>query len=231
MFQFLAILVVGLFVCPGVSAQTGCQATHRDVLGPYYLHGVPYQRVVCHGGPYLLVKGTVRDTTCSVVAGATVEVWQADSSGRYYMDARMLNFCRGKVTTDPQGRYSFITIMPGKYGWGWYTRPAHLHFRSGDSPCQRNLEIFYGDCSLGNRDLYGSICIWLTARGRRTLVTQMYFSGDSSLGDHDPCGFCGSENPSQVAEPRTPSGAEGNYTVAGTTYTVSEVAEWDIVLY
>ncbi|XP_035663280.1 protocatechuate 3,4-dioxygenase beta chain-like [Branchiostoma floridae] len=115
------------------------------------------------------------------------------------MDTRRLNFCRGKVITDPQGRYSFITIMPGKYGWGWYTRPAHVHFR-------------------------------VTAPGRRTLVTQMYFSGDSSLGDHDPCGFCGSENPSQVAEPRAPSGDEGRYTVGGTSYTISEVAEWDIVL-
>ncbi|XP_078586302.1 protocatechuate 3,4-dioxygenase beta chain-like [Branchiostoma floridae x Branchiostoma japonicum] len=115
------------------------------------------------------------------------------------MDTRRLNFCRGKVITDPQGRYSFITIMPGKYGWGWYTRPAHVHFR-------------------------------VTAPGRQTLVTQMYFSGDSSLGVHDPCGFCGSENPSQVAEPRAPSGDEGSYTVGGTSYTISEVAEWDIVL-
>ncbi|XP_035662150.1 catechol 1,2-dioxygenase-like [Branchiostoma floridae] len=199
MFPFVSILLVGLIVLPEVFAQSGCGATHRDVLGPYYLHGVPYQRLVCSGGPYLLVTGTVRDTTCSVITGATLEVWQADSSGHYFMDTRRLNFCRGKVITDPQGRYSFITIMPGKYGWGWYTRPAHVHFR-------------------------------VTAPGRRTLVTQMYFSGDSSLGVHDPCGFCGSENPSQVAEPRAPSGDEGSYTVGGTSYTISEVAEWDIVL-
>ncbi|XP_066303865.1 chlorocatechol 1,2-dioxygenase-like [Branchiostoma lanceolatum] len=199
MFPLLSILLVGWIVGPGAFAQSGCPATHRDVLGPYYLHGVPYQRVVCSGGPYLLVYGTVRDTSCSVVSGATLELWQADSSARYYMNTAMLNFCRGKVTTDPQGRYSFITIRPGKYGWGWYRRPAHVHLR-------------------------------VTAPGRQTLVTQMYFSGDSNLGDQDPCGSCGSENPSQVAEPRTPSGAEGRYTVAGTTFTVSEVAEWDIVL-
>ncbi|XP_078701771.1 chlorocatechol 1,2-dioxygenase-like isoform X1 [Branchiostoma floridae x Branchiostoma belcheri] len=178
----------------------GCTPTPRDVQGPYYLPGVKHQHVVCRGGPYLLVTGTVRDTRCSPVAKATLEVWQADPTGCYKINPQRPNFCRGKVRTDARGRYSFLTVMPGQYGSGWWhARPVHVHFR-------------------------------VSARRRRPLVTQLYFSGNASLGERDPCKFCGSDNPSQLTTPRPPSGEEENYTVGGTRYRVREVAEWDIVL-
>ncbi|XP_066264216.1 chlorocatechol 1,2-dioxygenase-like [Branchiostoma lanceolatum] len=176
----------------------GCSPTPRDVQGPYYLRGVPYQHVVCRGGPYMLVKGTVRDSKCSAVAKATLEVWQADPTGCYKINSQRANFCRAKVRTDARGRFSFLTVRPGKYGSGWWrARPVHVHFR-------------------------------VTAPGRRPLVTQMYFS--DSLGDRDPCKFCGSGNPSQLTSPRPPSDVEKNYKVRGTRYRIREVAEWDIVL-
>eukprot|EP00058_Branchiostoma_floridae_P012516 XP_002598004.1 hypothetical protein BRAFLDRAFT_79769 [Branchiostoma floridae] len=107
---------------------------------------VPQQCVVCRGGPYLLVKGAVRDSRCSAVAKATLEVWQADPAGCYKINPDRPSFCRGKVRTDAQGRFSFLTVRPGKYGSGWWqARPVHVHFR-------------------------------VTAPRRRTLVTQMYFS-------------------------------------------------------
>ncbi|XP_078620863.1 chlorocatechol 1,2-dioxygenase-like [Branchiostoma floridae x Branchiostoma japonicum] len=126
----------------------GCSPTPRDVQGPYYLRGVPHQRVVCRGGPYMLVKGTVRDSRCSAVPKATLEVWQADPAGCYKINPERPSFCRGKVRTDAQGRFSFLTVRPGKYGSGWWqARPVHVHFR-------------------------------VTAPRRRTLVTQMYFSNN-----------------------------------------------------
>ncbi|TMH23180.1 MAG: protocatechuate 3,4-dioxygenase subunit beta [Betaproteobacteria bacterium] len=64
----------------------------------------------------------------------------------------------GRVLTDGEGRYRFVTIKPGAYPWrnhynAW--RPAHLHF-----------------------SLFG---LGLVQR----LVTQMYFPGDPLL-EYDP---------------------------------------------
>ncbi|MCC4115114.1 hypothetical protein LLG90_07095 [Aromatoleum toluclasticum] len=82
-------------------------------------------------GTLLRVSGAVRDTTGKPVADAAVEIWQADARGRYRhpgvdprtRDPAFQGF--GRTMTDAQGRYSFLTILPGNYG----TRPPHIHFR------------------------------------------------------------------------------------------------------
>jgi protocatechuate 3,4-dioxygenase beta subunit len=99
------------------------------------------------------------------VRNALVEVWQANAAGRYLhrVDQHPApldpNFTGGgRVVTDDDGRYRFITIKPGAYPWknhdnAW--RPAHIHF-----------------------SVFGRA---FTER----LVTQMYFPGDP-LFAYDP---------------------------------------------
>ena len=94
-----------------------------------------------------------------------VEVWQCNAAGRYIhaVDQHPApldpNFTgAGRVVTDADGRYRFVTIKPGAYPWrnhhnAW--RPAHIHF-----------------------SLFGPS--FLTR-----LVTQMYFPGDP-LFPYDP---------------------------------------------
>ena len=110
-------------------------------------------------GQRIIVHGKVQDESGRPVAGALVEVWQANAGGRYrhqnegYRKAPLdPNFggC-GRVITDDEGRYVFRTIKPGPYPWpngpnDW--RPAHIHF-----------------------SLFGQ------AFAQR-LITQMYFEGD-----------------------------------------------------
>ena len=113
-------------------------------------------------GERSIVTGRVLDEDGSPIAGALVEVWQADASGRYahprekdFPAPRDPNFIgQGACKTDAAGVYSFTTIKPGPYPWGNHPnawRPAHIH-----------LSV-YGP-SLGTR-----------------LVTQMYFPGDPLL--------------------------------------------------
>lgn len=112
-------------------------------------------------GPRILVHGRVQDENGRPVAGALVEIWQANAGGRYrHVNDRYLapldpNFggC-GRTLTDAEGRYAFRTVMPGAYPWpngvnDW--RPAHIHF-----------------------SLFGS------GFGQR-LITQMYFEGDPHI--------------------------------------------------
>jgi len=109
-------------------------------------------------GPRILVHGQVRDQSGRGVAGALVEVWQANAGGRYrhrnegYLAPLDPNFggC-GRCLTDAQGYYRFTSIQPAPYPWPngpncW--RPAHIHF-----------------------SLFGP------AFAQR-LITQMYFEGD-----------------------------------------------------
>ena len=112
-------------------------------------------------GPRIIVHGHVRDENGRGVAGALIEVWQANAGGRYrhkkegYLAPLDPNFggC-GRVITDEDGAYEIRTIQPGPYPWpngmnDW--RPAHIHFSVfGHSFAQR-------------------------------LITQMYFEGDPHI--------------------------------------------------
>jgi protocatechuate 3,4-dioxygenase beta subunit len=112
-------------------------------------------------GERIIVAGRVTDEADRPVAGAMIELWQANVAGRYdherdNRDAPLdPNFHgAGRVFTDSEGRYRFVSIKPGAYPWrnhpnAW--RPAHIHF-----------------------SLFGAS--W----GAR-LVTQMYFPGDPLL--------------------------------------------------
>lgn len=120
-------------------------------------------------GERIIVSGRVLDENARPVPHTLVEIWQANSAGRYphkvdQHDAPMdPNFTgAGRCLTDAEGRYRFVTIRPGEYPWGnhynaW--RPAHIHF-----------------------SLFGP------AFATR-LVTQMYFPGDPLL-PFDPMYNC-----------------------------------------
>jgi protocatechuate 3,4-dioxygenase beta subunit len=109
-------------------------------------------------GERITISGRVLDEDGIPVAGALVEVWQANAAGRYAHRSDQHpapldpNFSgAGRCLTDAEGGYRFITIKPGAYPWrnhpnAW--RPAHVHF-SVFSP------MF-----------------------AQRLVTQMYFPGD-----------------------------------------------------
>jgi protocatechuate 3,4-dioxygenase beta subunit len=120
-------------------------------------------------GERIIVSGRVLDENARPVPHTLVEVWQANSAGRYphkvdQHDAPTdPNFTgAGRCLTDAEGRYRFVTIRPGEYPWGnhynaW--RPAHIHF-----------------------SLFG-------AAFATRLVTQMYFPGDPLL-PFDPMYNC-----------------------------------------
>lgn len=104
--------------------------TADNILGPYYKEGAPVRDVLVEDGDpgtRLALAGTVVVAgTCAPVAGATLDVWQADDDAVY--DAAGFRF-RGKVLTDGTGAWSLRTIIPGHYLNGAQYRPAHIHVR------------------------------------------------------------------------------------------------------
>jgi len=109
-------------------------------------------------GQLIWVSGRILDEDGRGVAGAIVEMWQANAAGRYFnpLDQRDApldpNFIgNGRCQADAQGNYGFFTIKPGAYpvpnSNRWW-RPPHIHFS------------ILGPASLSR------------------LVTQMYFPGE-----------------------------------------------------
>jgi len=87
--------------------------------------------------------GRVLDADGSPLAGANLDIWQADAEGRYsgFMPGPPEGNLRGQVRADADGRYEFTTVIPGPYtipldgptgkltaaaGWSPW-RPAHIH--------------------------------------------------------------------------------------------------------
>jgi protocatechuate 3,4-dioxygenase beta subunit len=120
-------------------------------------------------GERIVVSGRVLDENGKALPGLLIEIWQANAAGRYnhrvdQHDAPLdPNFTgAGRILTDAEGRYRFVTIRPGEYPWrnhynAW--RPAHIHF-----------------------SLFGPAIV-------TRLITQMYFPGDPLL-EYDPMFTC-----------------------------------------
>jgi protocatechuate 3,4-dioxygenase beta subunit len=107
-------------------------------------------------GEVIYVQGRVLDTDCRPVAGALVEIWQANRWGRYDhekdagnprpLDPNFQSWA--EMLTDAEGHYRFKTIKPGSYpAESDWIRPPHIHFK-------------------------------IARRGYHELVTQMYFDGE-----------------------------------------------------
>jgi protocatechuate 3,4-dioxygenase, beta subunit len=89
-------------------------------------------------GERIIVSGRVIDEDARPMPNTLIELWQANSAGRYLHrldqhDAPLdPNFTGcGHTITDAEGRYRFVTIRPGEYPWtntnnAW--RAAHIHF-------------------------------------------------------------------------------------------------------
>ena len=125
-------LALSAMPCTALAKQ--CAVTPRDQLGPFYKSGAPAQAELCTSGSggkeRLIVTGHVLGLPdCKPLAGALVEVWQADARGDYsQVGAKPADpgcLLRASIVTDGEGRYAFNTILPGEYPG----RPRHIHYR------------------------------------------------------------------------------------------------------
>lgn len=100
-------------------------------------------------GTIITLHGVVKDKDCNTIAGAVVEIWQANHFGKYrheFQDKGKSdpNFQGwGQAVTNERGEYRFTTIIPGEYG----NRARHIHFK-------------------------------IARRGYHELITQLYFDGE-----------------------------------------------------
>lgn len=99
--------------------------TLRQTEGPFFTPMSPERAELIEPGmagqPIELV-GFVLTRSCKPVAGAVVDLWQADNKGDYDNSGYRL---RGHQRADADGRYRFRTIVPGAYEG----RTRHFHVK------------------------------------------------------------------------------------------------------
>src|ERR1700761_943592 len=125
-------------------------ATESTVFGPFHRLNAPELPAggnIAHRdttGVPALVSGRVLDLDGKPIAGALLDVWQAQSNGLYDSQDKNPNelHMRGKFRTDAEGRYLIRTVRPVNYpipsdgpvgamlkATGRHPmRPAHIHF-------------------------------------------------------------------------------------------------------
>lgn len=124
--------------------------TESTVLGPFHIADVPHYQNganICldNKGEPVWVHGTVRNTKGKAIAGAKLDIWQANEDGFYDVQQKGVqpeNNLRGIFTSDEKGRYFFRSAYPRFYPIPYDgsvgdmlkaldrnpNRPAHLHF-------------------------------------------------------------------------------------------------------
>lgn len=126
------------------------KGTRSDLQGPYYLPDAPFvedeiKTMEEFDGEPMRIQGQVTDVDGNVVEGAVLDIWQSTPDGKYsgIHDNIPVDYYRGKVKTDSEGRYSVKSTIPvpyqipnngptgeliaamGTHSW----RPAHIHFK------------------------------------------------------------------------------------------------------
>ena len=151
--------------------------TPRTIEGPLYVAGAPVEQGFARlddgsdaNGHTLIMHGTVLGADGRPLAGATVEVWHANTKGFYSHfdptgEQKPFNM-RRTIVTDAQGRYRFQSIVPVGYGC------------PPDGPTQALLNQLGRH---GNRPAH--IHFFVSAEGHRKLTTQINIDGDPLVYD------------------------------------------------
>lgn len=206
--------VLGLsMLTVGINHPSVGEVTESTVFGPFFVDDAPEIEIggdIAHGAPGepCWIEGSVRSVAGAPVAGARVEVWEADEDGFYdvqYDGDRTAG--RGHLFTDEEGRFAFWSVKPAPYpipddgpvgrmlghlGRG-PMRPAHVHFM-------------------------------VSHPGHRTLITHIFVEGSPHLDDDAVFGV----KPSLIVpfEPQPPGEGPGGRQLDGPWHR----ARFDIVL-
>lgn len=163
--------VLGLsMLTVGINAPASAGATESTVFGPFFVDDapeIPLGGDIARGakGVPCYVAGSVRSTDGTPIAGARIDVWEADEDGFYDVQyAGDRSAARGWLRSGEEGEYRFWSVRPSPYpiphdgpvgdllqaAGRSPMRPAHLHFK-------------------------------VDAPGHRTLITHIFVAGDDYL--------------------------------------------------
>lgn len=145
--------------------------TPSSVLGPFHILGAPNlpvggDMVGENDGAIVVVGGVVKSSDGNPIDGAELEIWQTADNGLYSgQDEGQPEYnLRAHMTTGADGRYLFSTIRPAPYTVPDDGPVGELLHATGRHPWRPSHLHFI-----------------VTAKGHRTLVTEVFPSDDPYL--------------------------------------------------
>ena len=154
-----------------LDAQSAHPPTPHCEMGPFYKSHAPDVSMLRAGGDRgmpLAVAGRVITVNGEVVAGARVEVWQADDEGLYDLEGFKY---RATLSPGTAGTYRFDSVMPGHYP----ARVArHVHYfvtAPGYTPLTTQLYFATDEVFEGNPDRHYAKDPLITSRSLVRPVT------------------------------------------------------------
>jgi protocatechuate 3,4-dioxygenase, beta subunit len=169
----MAIGTGGFAISGGLASVLGqpLPRTPGEILGPFYpvLRSVEKTADLTRlpgksgraAGQVIYVMGRVLNADGLPVKGARVELWQANTHGRYThpsdtnpapVDPNFEGFA--VQDTDGEGRYRFKTIKPGAYpARDTWMRPPHLHFEVTGKINRIITQMYFPGEALNDKDL------------------------------------------------------------------------------
>jgi len=180
------------------AAPSSCVARPQQTEGPFFveeeldrsdIRSDPRTGAVKPGVPLRLTFNISRmsGASCVPLAGAKVDLWHCDATGRY-SDARSRGsssagekFLRGFQRTDQTGLARFLTIYPGSYGG----RAVHVHFKirtaAPSAPAYEFTSQLYFDEALTDRVYALAPYAAVRRRGTRNADDFIFRDGGSKL--------------------------------------------------
>ncbi|MEB3022131.1 dioxygenase family protein [[Mycobacterium] crassicus] len=153
-----------------VNNEAHANTTEATVFGPFFVDDAPHIPIggdIAAGaaGEPCWVEGTVTDISGNPVAGARIDVWEADADGYYdvqYPDGRVAG--RGYLFSDEHGAYRFWCLTPVPYPVPHDGPVGALLAAVQRSPMRA-----------------AHLHVMVTAEGLRTLVTHIFVAGDEYI--------------------------------------------------
>ncbi|MEL1251237.1 protocatechuate 3,4-dioxygenase [Aurantiacibacter gilvus] len=144
----------------GQGALAQVSQTPMSVIGPFYPSGyrgetdADLTRIAGHAeraqGQIIEVMGRVRDRFGNPINGARLDIWQANTHGRYDhpqdssdypLDPNFQGFA--SIHTGTDGGWSMTTVKPGGYGQGSDRRTPHIHVDVVGVDSRKILQMYF----------------------------------------------------------------------------------------
>ena len=147
------------------ATNTNCKNTPTQSTGPFYK--VPSKifnnDMTNNGkasGKKIKVYGKVLDNKCKPITNAVLDIWQANSFGKYnhqadLSESRKDNDFYGyiRLESNKEGEYSFNTILPGSYKVSKdLIRTPHIHFKVTNNQKQLTTQMYFKGNEMNNKD-------------------------------------------------------------------------------
>ena len=157
-----------------LEAQATRTPTAHVEMGPFNQRRAPASpRLRAAGDPGLLltVTGRVINTHGEPLAGATIEIWQANHGGLYDLDGHRY---RAALKAAGSGAYAFESVMPGHYPARVARHVHHFVTAPGHKPLSTQLYFATDEVFGGNPDATFTKDPLITSR---TLVRPVTMTG------------------------------------------------------